>query len=734
MNIIKTIIFLTLCFLPNTSLSNCNFKHADYLEELDQPDLIESIDIEIPKSGKYVRNSLKILVNRTKNIPTTLKKKFNANIKVNYSFGSCSLIGTIRQNGDWKDHIVVDKNGQLVRSLKVSLRTGNIMNAVKFKLLIPETRGGSNEVMATSIMRELGYLAPETFFVQARVNGVSSVMLFQEDIKKELLERNLRREGPIFEGDESLLWNEKGRIYLDDIALTRMSNPNWLSSGKNASSIALDAYEKIQLSYIDAAHRGLDGTVYVNPNSAEDIIFPKFHILSFAMKAEHGLGAHNRQFYYNALARQFEPIYYDGNPDLLGAFPIDKQSKIYTYASHGFLAKHIWTKPLLTEINKFNIKNKFIRRVKIIEKRPDVRADEMLGNLSNRLATLESLYFSSNATERNEVDNTNSTKELLAGYVDRIEFHDIKQVHLIINAINGKKVEVDIGDGALRNITLKELSDIVSELQFQNERAVILRSTLSNDFKISKLPSEIGGFLIHSAGLNYNHDLTAKSIEFSQTNSDDWALFNGAKLHNWKILFLGIKPTESTFGSERINRYGVTGCLSFYKSSFERVSIKVADGSCEDSLNIINSSGVLSNIEIEGSFSDAADFDFSSLEVERLIVSNAGNDCLDLSGGNYFITKIEASTCGDKGISVGEKTKLSVESTTVVGAASAVVSKDYSIVRLGNLKSQNVENCLIAEQKKQEFGGAMIFYGNIRCDGAIYTDTNSRIREYTNEF
>ena len=32
-------------------------------------------------------------------------------------------------------------------------------------------------------------------------------MIFQEDSQKELLERNKRREGPIVEGDESLIWS-----------------------------------------------------------------------------------------------------------------------------------------------------------------------------------------------------------------------------------------------------------------------------------------------------------------------------------------------------------------------------------------------------------------------------------------------------------------------------------------------------------------------------------------------
>ena len=56
-------------------------------------------------------------------------------------------------------------------------------------------------------------------------------MIFQEDSQKELLERNLRREGPILEGDESLLWNKSSfqlkRLGFEDIALSRLINYIW---------------------------------------------------------------------------------------------------------------------------------------------------------------------------------------------------------------------------------------------------------------------------------------------------------------------------------------------------------------------------------------------------------------------------------------------------------------------------------------------------------------------------
>ena len=58
-------------------------------------------------------------------------------------------------------------------------------------------------------------------------------MLFQEDARKELLERNLRREGPIFEGDENIFWNYGNRelFELEDLSLARLINHRWFLKG-----------------------------------------------------------------------------------------------------------------------------------------------------------------------------------------------------------------------------------------------------------------------------------------------------------------------------------------------------------------------------------------------------------------------------------------------------------------------------------------------------------------------
>ena len=89
------------------------------------------------------------------------------------------------------------------------MKNGNIFNSVKFKLLIPHTRNYHNEILGILVTKELGFITPDTFEVFTEINGVKSIMLFQEKSEKELLEKNKRREGPIFEGDEELLWGYK---------------------------------------------------------------------------------------------------------------------------------------------------------------------------------------------------------------------------------------------------------------------------------------------------------------------------------------------------------------------------------------------------------------------------------------------------------------------------------------------------------------------------------------------
>ena len=65
--------------------------------------------------------------------------------------------------------------------------------------------------------------------------------------------------------------------------------------------------------------------------------------------------------------------------------------------------------------------------------------------------------------------------------------------------------------------------------------------------------------------------------------------------------------------------------------------------------------------------------------------------------------------CGDKGVSVGEKSKLKINTLIAEQTNMAVVSKDSSIIFLDNAYITNSDICFAAYRKKQEFSGGKIF-------------------------
>ena len=192
---------ITSIFLTVNAYGSCDFNTAEFINELKDPLYLMSINIDIPDSNKWNKNLLKITVDKSNNINPKFRDKFKSKITANYKFGRCTYDARVRISGDWKDHIEF-YNQQFKVSLDVKLDEGNILNSVRFKLLIPKTRNGVNEILGSLLFSELGFISPKTFFTKVNLNSSGeTVYLFQENAAKEMLERNLRREGPIFEGN-----------------------------------------------------------------------------------------------------------------------------------------------------------------------------------------------------------------------------------------------------------------------------------------------------------------------------------------------------------------------------------------------------------------------------------------------------------------------------------------------------------------------------------------------------
>ena len=709
--------------LPVASYAECNFRSADYLASLATPKSIKSIDIEISKSSKFARSQFKILTSESKNIPNKLKKKFKAEVIVNYDFGFCKYLAKVRQSGDWKDHIrLVD--GNPIQSLDVSLKDGNVVGATKFKLLIPATRNGQNEILGSLLLRKLDFIAPETFEVSVSVNGTQSTMLFQEKAEKELLERNLRREGAIFEGDESLLWSYQNyrNFELEPLALSRLVNDNWFKKGHTSQRIVIDSHKRLQKGYMDYAYSHLSGknNKFLQVNNSNDYLFNDYHRILLAMNGGHALRPHNRKFYFNAMEDFFESIYYDGN------LSFDAVSNFEGKEDHEFLFGSPFSNDLVERIRNLlvsgTLKKEYLQRI------ASPSEDEFVNeSVTQVLENLESFKSKSlpgkkwstynGANEENWYQKFQQEKRVQQRIVQRIDIKDAN-------------ADLYLTGNVKKTVSISELSKIFSKNEVQGDRYVVIQQDESSEAKRYVNEVRLGRNLVRlSEGVNVDLDETNKKVSFIQSDALDWVLFLGGDYSNWEINFKGLSSSQTASKSEqRFNEFGLTGCLTLYKTIINDAQISVSNGQCEDSLNLLRVEGNNVTVKITDAFADALDADFSKLGISQLDVRNAGNDCFDVSGGFYTTGGANLANCTDKAISIGEMSSYSGGDIHIEGANIGISSKDFSQVNVKNFEAKKVSFCGEAKQKKQEFGGGILKIELVDCTAPFISDKESSIQ------
>ncbi len=726
-NLLK-IAIISLLFYSGKVNSKCNFNSSNYIDQLSLPNQIKEIKIDIPESKKFAKNSIRILVDRRENIRKRFKKKFNAKILVNYEFGECIYEAKVWQLGDWKDHISWNKTYPIT-SLNVKLTEGNILNAVKFKLLIPKTRYGLNEILGALILKNLNIISPETFETYVNINGNQSLMIFQEDSRKELLERNKRREGPIYEGDESIVWgNKKNSINFEygTLALARLINREWFLKGSSSQEIVLNSFDDLQYSYLNAhQNKGRDNIIL--PNYKYNKLFEDYYFLLAAMNGPHGLTLHNRKFYFNIIENKFEPIYYDGN--LLINRKININDKKFFYIN-AFSKGYYFTDADKIKSKEFKSKllKEYKQRIKNEDKSKKIFFNDAYLNLLNNIDYLNK--YLSNIDFNDHKSRDQVMREI---FKKRIKSKNINQKIIKSYDLKNNEVNIVLETGEFNTLNLYEFSKVISGKKINKIRYLFLpkdRKTLKENYKLKEIYSkDLEGYIVMDPNINFELDKKNKKITIKQNSSNAWIMFKGTKINDWDITFLGNDNKDNLESNkQRFNKYGITGCLSFYETIFNNSSIKALNGKCEDNLNIINSKGSIKFINVINSSQDALDIDFSNIKVKNIEIKNAGNDCLDLSGGRYIFDSIEFSNCGDKGISVGEKSNLYGNNINISKSKIGLSVKDLSYFESNHLNISESNICIEAKLKKQEFGGGKVKLKEPICDdNQIIIDQSSSI-------
>jgi parallel beta-helix repeat protein len=133
-------------------------------------------------------------------------------------------------------------------------------------------------------------------------------------------------------------------------------------------------------------------------------------------------------------------------------------------------------------------------------------------------------------------------------------------------------------------------------------------------------------------------------------------------------------------------------------------SSRFLDASVEDGVNLKNAEVDLEDNLFSGAMSDALDCDFctGSLVGNRFL--DIGGDALDFSGSQVEVRGNRVTRCGDKGISVGERTQATIEDNEIAGCTTGIAVKDRSDVVMQNNRLSDLQVGVALYVKKQTFG------------------------------
>jgi len=727
-----------------------------YLENIHKVK-IKKIELDVHNYRKWTVNSIKIITNGKRFIPDKYKKKFDVSVTVSYEDGSkCVFEGRVRHSGDANDHISL-KGNSIIQSLDVSLKNGNIRGITKFKLFKPDVRGNIDDVVIQNqVLRNFGYLAPRSIKVNTRVNQTDSIMLFQEKANKELLEFNNRREGPILEGDQKFFFELVKDIPRNNLSnwsvgtpmlrnqsskvmLSKLTNANLINRGKVHKDISLNAINKLNLIYLYWSNRfqdeknnyfffdyDLDNTLLSFFDPKKIVELDTYSLFLQSTNSQHALSASNRKFYWNSFENYFEPILYDANPNIDLDFSTTTSAKIRLPISEYFYQSF---DELERKLLKINIK---ILHNKVTISGLDITREELkkkINKIEYNLKKIKNNFIKNKDKETILHNSFRQIEDIFSVFNKNLNEIDPK-TFLIQQKEDGLlKCEIYLENCQKFEISNAELLNLLEgELQIKNIQYQYIGKNTDLDYLRYKNKYKSQEFknstIFYDDGIEIKKDLENSILEINQKKIGSRAYFIGGELKNVTIIFNGINIMESnTLKKSKflppnfpINSKGLTGCLSLINIKLENVSLSAKNSNCEDSINLINASGTINKVSVLNSFSDALDVDFSKLKFNMINISSAKNDCTDFSSGHYKLINLKLINCGDKGISIGEKSNVKIENINIEDSSTGIATKDSSILLLNEAVLKNTKTCVSAYNKKQEFQGGFIKIKRLKCD------------------
>ncbi len=158
----------------------------------------------------------------------------------------------------------------------------------------------------------------------------------------------------------------------------------------------------------------------------------------------------------------------------------------------------------------------------------------------------------------------------------------------------------------------------------------------------------------------------------------------------------------------------------------------------DDMVHAVYSDLRISDSEFRGALFDALDLDISKAKIVDSLFIDNGNDSIDLMGTDLTLLNSSISKSGDKGISVGEGSRLLAINNRIENSAIGVQSKDGSVAVLYNVALVQNKHAVDAYKKNWRYasGGYLYIYksefqNNTRMATA---DKQSKIKIYDSAY
>ena len=670
-------------------------------------DSIEKLSLVVPKSRRWVQNLLKAKLDKGDVIRARYKKRFYAELYFqDKNQNPCKIISKIRISGDWKDHIVITDETPKT-SIDIHFANGSFKGISKLKLLLPPTRNGDGEIFVATLMRSLGFLSPRTFYVDLSVNGGRYMRyIAQEKPAKELLEFNGLRESAILETDEDLFWRAKklGLSESNVMYTPKVINSAWLKRNPVNLDIGFNAYLHMLSPLLDASFRSAsfdDSLLCGESNSCRDEM-RLFRVLMSASYSGHALNNHNRRFYFDATYSTLKPIYYDGNSNIL-------RDERLLYPVNPYYLRGLRSEDLKLAINRLDsidiasfgkqlsASGLYMQEEKILQ---------VLYEMKARIRSMRAALPSSvNRTSRQPVLSQlyQSGFGSIVSTGDQVvscSAQDLCQESDLAPTLRLKYVQGKYSKKGRKYLYLGHSNTVASSAPVDRLKSI---SLIGQDVSVKVT----GDPLVEV-------DVASRMLRFTSYSPSDRILLSGGKLKDWSIIVASPLSDKTPLGV-RYNTNLLTSTLTLMDVYVEGLNITSEGGLHEDAVNFVRVKGSIDLVDIKDSRQDAFDADFSDVSVSKLNVVRAGNDCLDVSAGEYRFDSASFNGCLDKAVSVGEGAKVIANSIQIDGAEAGFVVKDSSIAVVDHLHIQNVLRCLSLYRKKPEFASASLRWGKIIC-------------------